>query len=170
MSVELGLKENGYRSVVFNGEAHPVNWPAVMPDPSGNFTRHGFGFVGKLEKQAFGFILEISSNAASNICKVTKDIIMQQIAVKGQGWLLAISPEGEVIEHEVGKHLNENPLFTAKRDWVYVWIAGQEGLEVLDVTEPILQAELETIVTKLDEGIPPLFWERYSALRLPMQV
>lgn len=164
MSAELGI--NAARTQVsFGGRMHPVTFgEAQQPEPA-SYDILPYTFQDEKGNQADGCLFEIKPFKSTTVMRVTDETVhMQEIAIKGHGWFLGINPAGEILVQEVGD-LAENPLIEQRKGWVGVWIAGKDGMEVLDMTAPPFNPSMETPVKREDPAIPAIFWGEYDRLK-----
>ena len=166
MEPTIGI-DRDRQNVVIGELAHPIKFGDVL-QPNAEYTIRTYTFEGIKGTTADGCLFEIKPHGSTTVMRVIDETVrIQEIAVKGRGWFLGINPNGDVITQEVGDHLEENPLVEQFKGWIGVWIAGEEGLEVLDVTEPPFNPVMETPVERADQTIPPEYWEQYDGLKTP---
>jgi len=166
MEAKLGIDADRIHIRV-GDDTHPVSFGEVI-EPNAEYKIRTYSFQGEKGTQADGCVFEITPHGSTTVMRVVDESArLQEVAIKGSGWFLGVNPEGQVIIQEARWHEEENPLVEQMNGWVGVWIAGAEGLEVLDVTEPPFKPSMETSVVRDDQAIPPDFWEKYDVLKSP---
>ena len=81
--------------------------------------------------------------------------------VEGSGTLLAILPNGEIQVTEVDAKSGE---VSEGAGWVDCWIAGPNGLKILDISSPAFQLDFEDSVPIDDPSLPIEYWQKYHEL------
>lgn len=166
MEAKLGI-DVVRATVKIDDEVHPVSFGEII-EPNPEYKIRTYSFQGEKGTQADGCVFEITPHGSTTVMRVVDGSVrLQEVAVKGHGWFLGINPEGQTIIQEVGEIRAENPLVEQANGWVGVWIAGLEGLDVLDITEPPFKPSMETAVERNDQTVPSAFWDKYDALKSP---
>ncbi|HSX40897.1 MAG TPA: hypothetical protein VLF68_04790 [Candidatus Saccharimonadales bacterium] len=166
MAGEIGI--NAERTAIrTGGTEHPISFGGVE-EPNQEYKIRTYSFPGEKGKEADGCIFEIKPFGSTTVMRVVDDVHLREIAIKGNGWFLGVdADDGQMVPYEVGEDVVENWEVQQKKGSVGVWIAGKDGLEVLDITEPPFSPKMETPVERDDQNLPSGFWERYDELKAP---
>lgn len=157
-----------HKNVTVDGNTYQIEPGKTIDGSTKDYKIHPYTFLGEKGTRADGCVFEIFPHGSTNVMRVIDETSKsQEIAIKGKGWFLGVSPDGEMIVQEVGESVIENPLIEQWKGWIGVWIAGDAGMEVLDITEPPFNPSIETPVKRDDQNIPSNFWETYDNLRTP---
>lgn len=155
----------GRSTVSIDGKAHPVTFGENFR-PNNEYNIAAYSFSDELGKKSDGCVFEINPRGSTRVMKITDaNLTCQRIAIKGSGWFLGVSPEGEVISYELNATSEENPLIQLSNGWVDCWIAADEGIEVADVSTPPFKPEMEKQIPLDDASLPPKFWQIYKQLK-----
>lgn len=160
---ELGIKHR----VTVGGEERPIKFGEVVR-PTGEYEIRTYRFEDEYGQEADGYLFAIKPGGSTRVVKITDpEFTVEQIAVRGSGWLLALNPEGEMIRLEVGGDVKENPLVKMSKDWSYCWIANPSGngLEVLNVDRPPFNPDVEIVLDFEDQRLPSNFWSSFNELK-----
>jgi len=165
MTEKIGI--NPERTMVsWDGQSRPVDF--VGSFPSKGYVDRPYVFLDEKRAEANGVLVEMEPNAATKILYVVdQNVRFQDIAIAGSGWFLGIKPNGEIINMKVGEHLQDkNPVVEHGANWTFCWISGPEGLEILDVTEPPFNPEMEKEIKRgsAEDNLPAKFWQRFDQL------
>lgn len=136
----MEVKDTERGSIVqVGGEQHPIKWGDVYEHQG--YRDSTFIFTDEKGEDANGVLVEFyEPGAATPVIKVIHDkVIFQDLAIEGSGCFLGIEPEGDVVCYEVGPKVENNPLIVYGRGWVFCWIGGPDGMQVLDITTPPFQ-------------------------------
>ncbi len=146
---------------------HPIKYDLESEltehDPSEDYRIFAIKYLDETEKQADGALFEIKPNAACPIMSITKEgyKARRQVA-EGSGRLLAILPSGEIRVFEVDSQ--SGTVFEEGKGWVDCWIAGPNGLKILDSSSPAFQVEFEDSVPINNPSLPPEYWQKYHEI------
>lgn len=141
---------------------HPINFtdPITLGE---EYSLVPYIFTDSKGEKADGVVFKIKPNGSSTPMKIVDtEVVIQEIAIRGSGWFLSVNPQETLEVVPVDNQLEQNPLIEQRTGWIGVWIAGAEGLEVLDVTEPHFKDSMETAVQRNDTSINPNFWSIYD--------
>ena len=152
--------------VSWDGQSRPIDF--VGRFRSKGYVDKPYVFLDEKRAEANGVLVEMEPLSSTKVLRVIdKNVKFQDIAIKGSGTFLAIDPEGKIITIEVGKHLEDkNPVVECCGGWVFCWIAGEKGLEILDVTEPPFNPEMEKEIKRgsAEDNLPAKFWQQFDQL------
>jgi len=152
-------------SVKFKGVEHLVSFGGRF-SPNTEFTIATYSFSDEKGKESDGCVFEIKPEGSTRVMMViSKDLSCQRIAIKGSGWFLGVSPEGDVVHYRLDSKKEENPQFELHEGWVDCFIAGDEGMEVADVSTPQFNPEMEREIMLDSSELPPEFWKLYKELK-----
>lgn len=169
MKDKLGINE-GHKSVMIGADTHAIAFGEIIK-PTKEYKIHTYAFLGEKGTKADGCLFEIIPHGSTRVMRVVdENVNMQEIAIKGKGWFLGIATKGDISVREVGENVNENPVIEQQKGQIGVWIAGDAGMEVLNITEPPFNPSVETLVERNDPTIPPKFWEKYDSLKNPTKI
>lgn len=159
---ELGIEHQ----VTIDGKAHPIKFGKEIQPTKGFFIKT-YSFEDELGQEADGCLFVIEPGFSTRVGKITDpDFKVNQIAISGLGWLLALNPQGEVTVTFVGEN-EENPIIEMGEGWAYCWIASNfgDGLRVLSINQPPFDLDVEMIIEYEDARLPPEFWSHYCELK-----
>jgi hypothetical protein len=149
-------------TITMNGESRPVLF-GKPEKPNSEYSILPYKFTDEKGQEADGCVFEISPHGSTTVMRVVnEDVRIQEIAVSGSGWFMGMSPDGEMIVQEVGEKVDENPIVDQTKGWVGVWIAGENGMKVLDITTPPFNPSMEVAVKREDDKLPQDFWKEYD--------
>lgn len=154
-----------HKNVTIGTNTHPITFGEIIK-PTEEYRILTYTFLGEKGTRADGCVFEIAPHGSTIVMRIIDETTKsQEVAIKGKGWFLGIYPDGEMIVREVGENIVENPVMEQEKGWVGVWVAGDAGMEVLDITEPPFNPSMETPVKRDDQNIPSNFWKTYDNLR-----
>jgi len=164
MTEDIKFNQNK-TSVKFNGVEHPLSFGERF-SPNTEYTIAAYSFTDEKGKESDGCVFEIEPRGSTRVMMITsKELSCQRLAIKGDGWFLGVNPEGEVVHYRLDSKKEENPQLELHKGWVDCWIAGDEGMEVADVSTPSFKPDMEREI-KLDSSELPLgFWKQYKKLK-----
>jgi hypothetical protein len=149
--------------ITIDGTSHPILF-GEADKPNAEYSILPYKFTDETGEQADGCVFEIAPHGSTTVMRVVNEHVrIQEIAVSGSGWFMGMNPEGEIIAQEVGENVDENPIVDQTKGWVGVWIAGENGMKVLDVTTPPFSPSMEVAVKREDAQMPQDFWKEYDA-------
>lgn len=96
---------------------------------------------------------------------IEEGVKCEEMAVGESGFFAGIDLDGKIFALPVGTDQEENPLVAQKTGSIGVWIAGEKGLVVANITQPPFDPRYEEEVKESDARIPPKFWEIYKKLK-----
>ena len=146
---------------------HPIKYDLESEltyiDPNEDYRIFAIKYLDETEEQADGALFEISPNRACPIMSITKEgYTARRQVVEGSGTLLAILPNGEIQVTEVDT--KSGVVFSEGAGWVDCWIAGPNGLKILDISSPAFQEDFEDTVPIDDPSLPIEYWQKYHEL------
>lgn len=133
----------GQDSLVIGDQIHPIELGEIIT-PNREYSIHTFQFKDERGRNSDGALFRIKPGGSTRVQRIIDDAYTsEKIAFKGSGTFLGISPEGTVKELPLDASHEENPLVIIGPGWVECWVAGQEGLEVVDVSTPPFREDME---------------------------
>lgn len=93
-------------------------------------------------------LITIEPNHSTPIQHWTGQRIFIETAVKGKGYWLGLNPDGETVCYEFDSEANESQLVTYGKGWTGSWIAGETGLEVIEICVPPFEPDGTVLVAK----------------------
>ena len=155
----------GRSAISIDGQSHPITFGENFR-PNGEYNIAAYSFSDELGQKSDGCVFEINLRGSTRIMKITDgDLTCQRIAIKGNGWFLGVSPEGEAVSYELNALSEENPLIELSKGRVDCWIAADDGIEVADVSTPPFKPDMEKQIPLDDPSLPPKFVEMYRKLK-----
>lgn len=120
-------------------------------------------YTGENELDADGALFEVDPNSATPVMHITKaGYRARRQVVEGDGICLSILPSGDIHIFEVSA--NKGNILEQGAGWVDCWIAGPNGMKILDSSEPAFQLSFETPLVVDDPSLPARYWEKYREL------
>ncbi len=159
---ELGISYQ----VVIDGKDHPIEFRGTIR-PTHGYRIRPFSFEGDLGQEADGSLFDIEPGFATRIAKITDpEFSVKQIAISGYGCLLALNPEGKVVDFLMEDN-QKNPLVEMGEGWTYCWVASHsgDGLRVVSLNQPSFSLDVEEIIAYESPQLPREFWNRYCELK-----
>lgn len=152
-------------AVQIGSDIHSVSFGERF-SPNEEYTIADYSFTDEKGKVFNGCVFEIKPYGSTRVMRITdSELTCQRIAIKGRGKMLRMSPDGEVFCDDLNANTEENPLIELKQGWVDCCIAGDEGIEVADISTPPFKPEMETEIPLDDSTLPPEFWRMYKELK-----
>lgn len=145
---------------------HPIEYDRVsnLTFDGGSFRIHAIKYTDKMGEQADGALFELDPGTAFPIMHMTEpEYRADRRVIAGGGTFLAILPSGEIREVPV-EAKDVNSFFEQGEGWTDTWVAGSQGLKILDVSSPAFQISFETEITVDDPSLPKEYWDRYHRL------
>lgn len=93
-----------------------------------------------------------------------------ETAIKGKGTWVGVNQSGEVVSFTFDSRQENQGVIFYGPGWIGSWVAGEEGLQIIEVCIPPYEDDGTTLVAGLNaqeiEGaqIPADFWDKYSLL------
>ncbi|MCX6816411.1 MAG: hypothetical protein NTZ93_00885 [Candidatus Beckwithbacteria bacterium] len=118
-------------------------------------------------------LITIEPNHSTPIQHWTGPRIFIESVIKGQGYWLGLSPDGETVCYEFNGEKDEPQLVTYGQGWTGSWIASESGLEVIEICVPPFEADGTILVAKPEDQVvgarhlPQEFREKYASLLPP---
>lgn len=154
-----------HKNVTIGKNVHPIKFGETL-EPTKEYKIHTYTFLGEKGTKADGCVFEIAPHGSTRVMLVVDEKVdMEEIVIKGKGWFLGIDSTGDMGVREVGEDMIESRNIEQKKGQIGVWIAGDTGMEVLNITEPPFNPSMETPVKRDDPNIPSEFWRIYDNLR-----
>lgn len=146
---------------------HPIKYDMeselTETNPSEPYNIFAIKYTDETGNYADGALFEINPDRACPIMNITKEgYKARRQVVEGSGKLLAILPSGEIKVYEVDSQSGR--VFTEGQGWVDCWIAGSDGLKIIDMSEPAFQMDFEESIQIDDPSLPPEYWQKYHEL------
>jgi hypothetical protein len=155
----------GKSAIQMGTDVHPISFGERF-SPKEEYTIADYSFTDEKGKASNGCVFEINPYGSTRVMKITDpELTCLRIAIKGNGTMLRVSPDGEVFYDDLKANTEENPLIELKQGWVDCCIAGDEGMEVADISTPPFKPEMETEISVGDSTLPPEFWKMYKELK-----
>lgn len=130
----------------------------------------------ELAAEMAGAIFKIRPYGSTRVVRVTDpETKVTDVPIRGSGWFLRLTAGGEVEYEEIDAEDGQASFIYGFGD-VIVWIAGKQGLDVLNIMKPpfhaeakdgeaVLQPASEAVINIDSEEMPGEFWEEYHALK-----
>ena len=122
------------------------------------------------DKQMDAALITIEPNHSTPIQHWTGPRIFIETAVKGKGYWLGLNPDGETVCYEFDGEKNEPQLVIYGQGWTGSWIAGETGLQVIEICVPPFEPDGTVLVAEpTDEvvggrSIPLEFRKKFASL------
>lgn len=149
------------------GVFHPIEYSLSSPlterDPNEPYRIFAIRYTDDAETKGDGALFEIDPNGAMPVMHITEESYhAHRQVVEGSGTVLAVLPSGEVKQFEVdadsGSSLEQGA------GWIDCWIAGPNGMKIVDSSQPGFQLSFEKSVQIDDPSLPSEYWDRYHQL------
>lgn len=124
----------------------------------------------ELQKKMDVVYITVEPNKSTPIQGFGGPRIFIDSVMKGKGTWVGVSPEGEVVTHEFDGSGDEQGLIVYGQGWIGSWIAGDKGLEVVEICVPPYKDDNTISVAEIgdksvgDMVIPQLFQATYQML------
>lgn len=155
-------------SVTTNKEKHPISFGEKFK-VNNEYEINLYSFTDEKGKDSDGAVFEIEARGSTSVMKITDpNFACERIAVKGNGWFLGVSPEGEVVTYNLDADFSngkKNPQIGLSSGWVDCFIAGDDGMDVVDVSTPPFDPKMEEKISINSPDLPPLFWNIYKQMK-----
>lgn len=160
-------------AVSIDGREHPITLLDTIVPNDGYYFRP-YAFTDELGKEADGCVFMIYPYETTRTVYVKEDKKFEDAVIRGNGWFHAVSPEGEVITYGFTQS-EKSRMVEYGKGWVITWIAGADGLDVLNLTTPPFTDSAEVAVevgSQVSEGktIPQKYWELLRKLKTPRAI
>lgn len=122
-----------------------------------------FKFLDEFERVASGNCLHVYRWGITPVMRlVAPGVVMQEVASGWWGWSVRVDSNGKVIAQRVGPGLKNNPGIQHETGSVHTWIGGSDGLEVLNLTVPQWNKDMEEriIMGSKNDDLPREFWKQ----------
>jgi len=100
------------------------------------------------DKQMDAALITIEPNHSTPIQHWTGPRIFIETAVKGKGYWLGLNPDGETVCYEFDGEKNEPQLVIYGQGWTGSWIAGETGLQVIEICVPPFEPDGTVLVAE----------------------
>lgn len=81
--------------------------------------------------------------------------------IGGSGTWIGVNPDGDVVQYDFNEEsLDEPGLIVYGPGWIGNWIAGEEGLEILEICVPAYQDDGTTLVARSEDIVFPADLEK----------
>ena len=146
---------------------HPIQYDLESEltdrNPDEEYRIFAIKYTDDAEKEADGALFEIDPNGKTPIMHIIKEgYTASRQVVEGDGTVLSVLPSGDIKEFKVGG-VTAEPLNQGE-GWIDCWIAGPDGMKVIDRSQPAFQLDFEHSVPVDDPSLPAEYWERYHGL------
>ena len=147
---------------------HPISFTEDFR-PNNEYNISSYIFTDSKNEESDGCVFEINSRGSTGVMKITdENLECQRIAIKGSGWCLRTNlndPNHKVEVYELTADNEENPLIELCQGWVDCFIAGDEGMEVADISTPKFNPQMEQSIPINSSELPEEFWTTYKELK-----
>lgn len=154
-------------SMVVDGVLHPIQTDGVIPVNGYRIELISFTDEIKGIKDSCRFI--IPSHQSTRTQHIVGDVEFRDRVIGGSGVFLAVDPEGRVLRMPISQSDSKTEVVYGK-GWTITWVAGKGDLEVVQLSTPAFQPEMEEEVKPGDTEvsrtlIPTEYWRKYEALK-----
>lgn len=145
------IKEHKFLEVIFRQDC-----------PATSLSNYGF-----LEREDIdGATLKLESGSATRVLEVAEGWTFTDVITKGDGWLVSADKKGGVRVKRLIAGRNLEPIVYTE-GLVAVYIAGETGMEIVEITKPPYSEKAEKEVLEKDSvgsSLNPDFWKVYKML------
>lgn len=149
-------------------QKHPISFTENFK-PNNEYTIKSFIFTDSKGEKSDGCVFEIKPRGSTRIMKIIdENLECQRIAIEGSGWCLRTNlndPNHEVEVYELNADDETNPLIELCQGWVDCFIAGDDGMEVADISTPKFDPKMEKNIPDNSSELPEFFWTTYKELK-----
>lgn len=148
--------------LTFEGKKYTIFFPPEAPFGGDGFKVEPFKFVGDKGEKADGAFFKIEPGKSLPPMRITYKTHFTEAVIKGSGALIT-EEEGRVNVIEFTPDLVVNGAVSVVyggEGCINQWIAGPNGLEVVNITEPAYREGGEVEVDIDDPSVSPKFWEK----------
>lgn len=137
--------------------------------PNNEYTINSFIFTDAKGEQSDGCVFKIEPKGSTSVMKITDpNFSCQRIAIKGSGYCLRYNtkePNRGVELYELDADKDENPLIELSEGWIDCFIAGDKGLEVVDISTPKFNPNVEEYIPAGSHELPKEYWTTFNQLK-----
>jgi hypothetical protein len=150
-----------------DGTFHPIEYDLgselTERDPDEAYRIFAIKYVDALQATCDGALFEIDPNGATPIMHITQPgyTAIRQV-VEGSGTALCILPTGQIKSFEL--NATNGGMLSENEGWIDCWIAGPEGMKIIDMSNPGFQLDFETSIRADSDLLPAEYWAEYHRL------
>lgn len=150
--------DNIIRPVSYNLESE-----LTSAEPGADYYVFELEFMDDAKDRGDGALFDIKPHKVTDVMHIVTDqnYRTRSQIIDGSGTLLGILPSGEIFQKELTA---KTEIIEQTPGWIECWFAGENGLKILDSSEPHFQLDFMKPVKVDDSEIPNEFWERYHEL------
>lgn len=146
---------------------HPIEYDLKSElterDPNETYRIFAIRYKDSTEFQGDGALFEVDPGTATPVMYIKREGYQaRRQVIEGDGRVLSILPSGEMrvfdVDANSGKIIEEGP------GWVDCWIAGQNGMKIIDMSKPGFQLDFEVSIKVDDPSLPSEYWKQYHQL------
>jgi hypothetical protein len=131
-------------------------------EPDADYYVFELEFTDEANDRGDGALFEIKPHKVTD-----QDYRTRSQIAGGSGTLLCILPSGEIDQMEL---TTKTEIIEQTPGWIECWFAGENGLKIIDSSEPHFQKDFMQPIQIDDPETPSEFWERYHELAARYQV
>lgn len=131
-------------------------------DPAVPLGSYGFSE----RKDIDGATLKLKPGSSTRVLEVAKSWTFTDVITNGDGWFISADKKGNVCINRLIAGKSLEPIVYAE-GMVTVYIAGESGMEIEEITTPPYSDKAEKGVLETDlvgSSLNPKFWEAYKTI------